>query len=80
MVENINIDFKLEQNFAQKNKNFEKTKIMIDIGKCKFNMRDTQIIFFIGLLSKMQIMNKQLSFDVAKKTSSYELEEDRQNK
>ena len=80
LVENITVIFKLEQNFAQKNKNFEKTRIEIDISKCKFNMRDTQILFFIGLLSKMQIMNKQLSFDVAKKTSLYEIEEDRQNK
>ena len=80
LVENISVDFLLEMNFEPKNKNFEKMNIELNIGKCKFDLRDIQIIFFIELLSKMQIMNKQLSFDVAKKTTLFEVEEERQNK
>ena len=80
LVENISVNFTLEQNFASKNKNFEKTKIVLNIGKCRFDLRDTQIIFFIELLAKMQQMNKKLSFDLEKKTTLFEIEEDKQNK
>ena len=52
----------------------------MDIGKCRFDLRDTQIIFFIELLAKMQQMNKKLSFDLEKKTTLFEIEEDKQNK
>ena len=80
LVENISVDFKLEQNFEQKNKNFEKMLIDLNIGKCKFNLRDSQIVFFIELLSKMQIMNKNLAFDLEKLSTKFEKEEDKQNK
>ena len=80
LVENITVNFQFEQNFESKNKNFEKTKILLDLGKIKFNLRDTQIIFFIDLLAKMQLCNKQVAIEVEKKTSLYEIEEDKQNK
>jgi hypothetical protein len=44
--------------------NFEKMKISLSLGKCRFNLRDTQMIFFIELLEKMQKMNKTLEFDL----------------
>ena len=80
LVENITVNFRLEQNFESKNKNFENTKIELNLGKFKFNLRDTQIIFFIKLLEKMQIMNKQLQLEMEKKTTEFEIEEDKQNK
>jgi len=54
-------------------------KIYLKIGKCKFNLRDTQVIFFIELLEKMQKTNKVLSFDLEAKTL-LETEEEKQNK
>ena len=80
IVENITVDFQMDINFEQKNKNFEKIKMALNLGKFRFDLRDTQIIFFIELLEKMQQMNKQVSFDVEKKTSLFEIEEERQNK
>ena len=50
------------------------------LSKMRFNLRDTQILFFIELLEKMQQMNKRLTFDIEKKTSLFEMEEERQNK
>ena len=80
LVEDITVNFQIEQNFEPKNKNFEKTKILLDLGELKFKLRDDQIIFFIDLLAKMQQMNKKVSIEVEKKTSLYELEEEKQNK
>ena len=54
-------------------------KINLKIGECKFIFRDKQVIFFIGLLKKMQIINKRLSFDLETKTF-LEAEEEKQNK
>ena len=80
LVENITVNFQFEQNFEPKNKNFEKTKILLDLAEFKFKLRDTQIIFFIDLLAKMQLLNKQVLIEVEKKTTLYEIEEDKQNK
>ena len=79
LVDDIAVTFIYEQMFEAKNKFFEKMKIYLKIGKCKFNLRDTQVIFFIELLEKMQKTNKVLSFDLEAKTL-LETEEEKQNK
>ena len=79
LVDDISVMFIFEQMFEAKNKFFEKMKIFLKIGKCKFNLRDTQVIFFIELLEIMQKTNKILSFDLEAKTL-LEAEEEKQNK
>ena len=79
LVDDISVVFNFEQMFEQKNKIFEKMKIYLNIPKCKFNLRDTQVIFFIELLEKMQKNNKILSFDLENKTL-LETQEEKQNK
>ena len=79
LVDDISVTFIFEQMFEAKNKFFEKMKIYLKIGKCKFNLRDTQVIFFIELLEKMQKINKILSFDLEAKTL-LEAQEEKQNK
>ena len=79
LVDDITVNFVFEQMFETKNKFFEKMKIFLKIGKCKFNLRDTQVIFFIELLEKMQRTNKELSFELENKTL-LETEEEKQNK
>ena len=79
LVDDISVTFIFEQMFEAKNKFFEKMKIYLKIGKCKFNLRDTQVIFFIELLEKMQKINKLLSFDLETKTL-LEAQEEKQNK
>ena len=79
LVDDISVNFEFQQMFEQKNKFFEKMKIYLKIGKCKFNLRDTQVIFFIELLEKMQKNNKILSFDLEAKTL-LEAQEEKQNK
>ena len=79
LVDDIAVTFIFEQMFEAKNTFFEKMKIYLKIGQCKFNLRDTQVIFFIELLEKMQKTNKILSFDLESKTL-LEAEEERQNK
>ena len=80
LVENIKVDCVFEMMFEEKNKNFEKKRMELILSKMRFNLRDTQILFFIELLEKMQQMNKRLTFDIEKKTSLFEMEEERQNK
>ena len=75
LVEDIIVGLTLEKMFEEKNVNFEKIKIFLTFGKCKFNIRDTQLVFFIELLEKMQICNKKLEFDLEKKTKLEEEEE-----
>ena len=79
LVDDISVVFNFEQMFEQKNKIFEKMKIYLNIPKCKFNLRDTQVVFFIELLEKMQKNNKILSFDLENKTL-LESQEEKQNK
>jgi hypothetical protein len=79
LVDDISVTFTFEQMFEAKNKFFEKMKIYLKIGKCKFNLRDTQVIFFIELLQKMQKTNKILSFELESKTL-LEAQEEKQNK
>ena len=79
LVDDISVVFNFEQMFEQKNKFFEKMKIYLNIPKCKFNLRDIQVVFFIELLEKMQKNNKILSFDLENKTL-LEAQEEKQNK
>ena len=79
LVDDISVTFIYEQMFEAKNKFFEKMKIYLKIGKCKYILRDTQVIFFIELLEKMQKTNKILSYDLEAKTPLEALEE-KQNK
>jgi len=67
LVEDIVVGLTFEKMFEEKNINFEKMKIFLTFGKCKFNIRDTQLVFFIELLEKMQKCNKQIEFDLEKK-------------
>ena len=75
LVEDIVVGLTFEKMFEEKNINFEKMKIFLTFGKCKFNIRDTQLVFFIELLEKMQKCNKQIEFDLEKKTKLEEEEE-----
>ena len=75
LVEDIVVGLTFEKMFEEKNINFEKMKIFLTFGKCKFNIRDAQLVFFIELLEKMQKCNKQIEFDLEKKTKLEEEEE-----
>ena len=75
LVDNINISFTFESMFESKNKNYEKMKIGLTFGKCRFNLRDSQIVFFIELLENMQKSNKKLEFALENKTKLEEDEE-----
>ena len=79
LVDDIQVEFRFEQLFENNNINFEKIKVVVNIGKCKFNLRDIQLIFFIDLLKNMSKSNKQLEFDLENKTI-LEIKEDKQNK
>ena len=79
LVDEIQVEFRYEQIFENNNYNFEKMKIVFNIGKCKFNLRDIQMVFFIDLLKNMSKMNKQLEYDLENKTILEEKEE-KQNK
>ena len=79
LVEEIQVEFRYEQIFENDNKNFEKKKVVFNIGKCRFDMRDIQLIFFIDLLRNMSKMNKQLEYDLENKTI-LEQKEEKQNK
>ena len=79
LVEEIQVEFRYEQLFENNNNNFEKKKVVFNIGKCRFNMRDIQLIFFIDLLKNMSKMNKQLEYDLENKTI-LEQKEEKQNK
>ena len=79
LVDDIQVEFRYEQLFESENYFFEKMKVVFNIGKCKFNLRDIQLIFFIDLLKDMSKMNKQLEYDLEHKTV-LEQKEDKQNK
>ena len=79
LVDDISVTFIYEQMFEAKNNFFEKMKIYLKIGKCKYILRDTQVIFFIELLEKMQKNNKILSYELEAKTPLEAMEE-KQNK
>ena len=74
IIEDISVVFKFEKMFEEKNNHFEKMNIFLSLGKCRFNLRDTQLIFFIELLEIMQKMNKKLEFDLETKTKLEEEE------
>ena len=79
LVDDIQVEFRYEQLFESGNNFFEKMKVVFNIGKCRFNMRDIQLIFFIDLLKEMSKMNKQLEYDLQHKTI-LEQKEEKQNK
>ena len=79
IIEDIVVGFTFEKMFEEKNTHFEKMKIFLTLGKCEFNIRDTQLVFFIELLEKMQKCNKILEFSLEKKTKLEE-EESKQEK
>ena len=75
ILEDIAVKLNFEKMFEEKNINFEKMKIFLTFGKCIFNIRDAQLIFFIELLDKLQRINKQLELDLDTKTKLEEEEE-----
>ena len=75
IIDDIVVGFSFEKMFEEKNTNFEKMKIFLTFGKCKFNIRDKQLVFFIELLEKMQKTNKKLEFELETKTKLEEDEE-----
>ena len=79
IIEDIVVGFTFEKMFEEKNTHFEKMKIFLTLGKCEFNIRDAQLVFFIELLDKMQKCNKILEFNLEKKTKLEE-EEAKQEK
>ena len=74
IIDDIVLGLNFEKMFEEKNTHFEKMSIHLTLGKCKFNIRDTQLVFFIELLEKMQKMNKILEFDLESKTKLEEEE------
>ena len=79
ILDNIVVGFTFEKMFEEKNTFFEKMKIFLTLGKCRFNLRDTQMVFFIELLEKMQKINKKVELDLMTKTK-LEIEEEKQVK
>ena len=79
ILDNIVVGFTFEKLFEEKNTFFEKMKIFLTLGKCRFNLRDTQMVFFIELLEKMQKINKKVELDLMTKTK-LEIEEEKQVK
>ena len=69
LIEDVSFDLYVDIMFANKNKNCEKFKIGINIGKCIINIRDKQLPFFMELVEKSGKLLKLAKYKLEDKTN-----------
>ena len=79
LIEDVSFGLFADIMFAQKNEYFEKFNIVMNVGKCRANLRDIQIPFFMELIEKNGKMMKLVVYNLEKK-NNFEKKEIKFNK
>ena len=68
LIEDVSFDLYADIKFADNNKLFEKFKVGMNIGKCRVNVRDKQLPFFMELYEKSGKLLKLALYKLEDKT------------
>ena len=68
LIEDVSFDLTADIMFANNNPYFEKFKIGMNVGKCRVNIRDRQLPFFMELIEKSGKLIKLVMYKLENKT------------